>query len=713
MPRLVAAVLVLVSAGAAQPSYERLAEAAKLWALVKYIHPRATSPTVDWDRAFMDNAQSILHAADDTGFAAAVNKMLAALNDPMTRLVPAMRPATARLVASRRPDGVTIVRFRPFGPRGATTRPILEQLEGAGAVVFDLRDAPRAAELFPATLPLAAASTWPIYRVRYHSGYEPPVVSGSGGYRSSWVSFRPVEIPGSPNPIRPVFLVNSRTSIPLVALAAQASGAGAIVSEDALSDAQLPVAELAPFTKSLRARVRTREILYADGTTAIAANLVLNASGDEGLERAAELARAGAWPNAAARPQFTAPVANFAESIHDVPYPNTAVRMLAAARIWGVYRYFHPYLNLYDEDWDAILVRYLARMEQAANAREYHLAVAEMVAQTRDSHCFVSSAELTSYFGSYIPLVEVRWIEERPVVTRVLAAALQSLIRPGDAVINIDGQPAQKRLDELTPYLAASTPQALMDSAMLYFLAGPFGSPVRLDLQSADGTVRQVSANRLNSVSALRPYRTGPVYRLLDSRIGYADLERLTNADVNAMFEMFRNTDAIVLDMRGYPQGTAWSIAPRLTDAVSPIAALFARNVVSGVSDAGSFLSSLRFEQPLPATSSWRYKGRTVMLTDARAISQSEHSGLFYRAANGTKFIGAGTNGANGDVTYFYAPGNIRISFTGQSVCWPDGAQLQRVGLIPDIVVTPTIQGIREGRDEILDRALDYLRTGR
>jgi hypothetical protein len=190
MPRLLAALLILVWAGAAQPAYERLAEAAKLWALVKYVHPRATSPGVDWDRVFTDNVQRILQAADDDAFAAAVDAMLAGLNDPMTRIVPASRPASARLAAFRRPDGVTVVRFRPFGPRGAPAPPLLEQLEGAGAVVFDLRDAPRAAELFPATLPLATASNWPIFRVRYHSGYEPPVPSGSGGYRSSWVTGR-------------------------------------------------------------------------------------------------------------------------------------------------------------------------------------------------------------------------------------------------------------------------------------------------------------------------------------------------------------------------------------------------------------------------------------------------------------------------------------------------------------------------------------------
>ena len=85
----------------------------------------------------------------------------------------------------------------------------------------------------------------------------------------------------------------------------------------------------------------------------------------------------------------------------------------------------------------------------------------------------------------------------------------------------------------------------------------------------------------------------------------------------------------------------------------------------------------LTFQQRLPDTAGPRYAGKTVMLIDDRAISQSEHSGLFYRAANGTKhFIGSGTTGANGDTTFFFAPGGIRINFTGHDVRWPDGTQL-------------------------------------
>lgn len=85
---------------------------------------------------------------------------------------------------------------------------------------------------------------------------------------------------------------------------------------------------------------------------------------------------------------------------------------------------------------------------------------------------------------------------------------------------------------------------------------------------------------------------------------------------------------------------------------------------------------------------------------------------MFLEATADAKFIGSPTTGANGDVTVTVLPGDITVSFTGQSVRHADGRQLQRVGIQPDIRVDQTIKGVREGRDEILQRAIVYLKTG-
>jgi len=97
------------------------------------------------------------------------------------------------------------------------------------------------------------------------------------------------------------------------------------------------------------------------------------------------------------------------------------------------------------------------------------------------------------------------------------------------------------------------------------------------------------------------------------------------------------------------------------------------------------------------------------MLVDERTISQAVHTGLFFEAANDTKFIGSATEGANGDVTNLSVPGGIYLGFSGQGVWHADGRQLQRVGLQPAVEVQPTLAGIRAGKDEVLDRAIEYL----
>ncbi len=81
------------------------------------------------------------------------------------------------------------------------------------------------------------------------------------------------------------------------------------------------------------------------------------------------------------------------------------------------------------------------------------------------------------------------------------------------------------------------------------------------------------------------------------------------------------------------------------------------------------------------------------MLIDERTQSQAEHTGLFFRAANGTRFVGSNSAGADGEITAMVVPGGITIGFTGQSVKHPDGRQLQRIGLVPDVLAKPTIRG--------------------
>jgi C-terminal processing protease CtpA/Prc len=85
---------------------------------------------------------------------------------------------------------------------------------------------------------------------------------------------------------------------------------------------------------------------------------------------------------------------------------------------------------------------------------------------------------------------------------------------------------------------------------------------------------------------------------------------------------------------------------------------------------------------------------------------------MLERAGSHVTFVGAPTVGANGNVTEVALPGGYYISFSGLGVQHADGRQLQRVGIQPNVRISPTLDGVRAGRDEALETALRLAERG-
>jgi C-terminal processing protease CtpA/Prc len=513
-----------------------------------------------------------------------------------------------------------------------------------------------------------------------------------------------------------VFLINGWSELPPEALALQIAGKAAIIVEGSASDASLGVkTHPVPLSDGVVAEIRLGEIISEDGSGGflpdrIVAPSQLPGEGDQALTAALELLK-DFKPSKTTRAPLPVHAAPMPENAYpEMAFPPLEYRLLAAFRIWTVINYFFPYKDLIGEDWDDVLREFIPRMEQADSALSYHLAVAEMITHIHDSHGGIYSPILQQHWGPAWPPIRLQIIENAPVITAILDKEITKTagVRYGDIVLKIDGENAMVRIAERAKYRAASTPHWLMYQAAFASLSGPEDSLVTLSVRDRDQRVKEVQLPRRTEYGSFNiSQRSGEVVRLLSDDIGYADLDRLEISMVDEMFEKFKNTKAIIFDMRGFPQGTLWAIAPRLAKENGVGAALFQRPFVITPDESQSI--SYTFVQPILSTEKWRYKGKTVMLIDERAISQAEHTGLFFEAANHTKFIGSHTAGANGDITNFNVPGGIVIMFTGQAVRHADGRQLQRIGLVPDIEIKPTIEGIQNGKDEVLEGAIEYL----
>ncbi len=734
MKRAAALVLALgFLAGAAAQSapgdsrIERVAALGKLWAAVKYFHPYLAYKQLDWDAPLLAALSKAAAAGNTAEYAGTVQSMLDALGDPVTTVVPNQAVATpSSQPLLQEVGGVLVITLNPATVADARLPRLGEEIDQANAVVFDLRNqgswgagqSSAVGLLFVSaglnTRLISGVLKMPGQRGRVHSGLAAPWDGGSVYYHSAFFVRDGTVIQGAggeaDKPV--VFLVDPSSNLPPIAVALQAAGKAKIVAAGGLSDSGLVEKHLITLPQGVQVQLRATELVYEDGTGGPVPDLSVPASAGSPLEAALKLVRTPRPWAAAPRPSLPAYGVPLREESYSRPeYPDWAHRMLAAFRIWSAFEYFHAYRSLMDDDWDKVLMESLARLDTAADTRAYALALAAMLSHTDDSHVSpTSSRAFDEFLGTARPEVTTRIIEGLPVIT---AAPSGSGLAPGDVVLRVEGEESAARLARLKPYFAASTPQSLDRKLMQVWLNGAPESAAVLSVRDGAGSVKEVRVPRTAKLRPLRE-RTGETARVLDGNIGYVDLDGLAPSGVNAMFEKLKGTRAIIFDMRGYPQGTAWLIAPRLTDRRQVAAARFRRPLAfspPGISgDVATLGAAWDFQQYLPESDQWKYRGRTVMLIDERTMSQAEHAGLFFEAANGTRFIGSRTAGANGDVTRVIVPGGISISFSGQEIRHADGRALQRVGLIPDIEVKPTIAGIRAGRDEVLERALEYLK---
>jgi C-terminal processing protease CtpA/Prc len=69
--------------------------------------------------------------------------------------------------------------------------------------------------------------------------------------------------------------------------------------------------------------------------------------------------------------------------------------------------------------------------------------------------------------------------------------------------------------------------------------------------------------------------------------------------------------------------------------------------------------------------------------------------------------IGNRTKGSDGDVCFSKLDKNVSIGVGCVRVQFPDGRDFEGVGIVPDIIVYPKIEDLRNNIDAVLNKALE------
>ena len=684
-----------------------LAALGRIWGIVEYAHPWLGYRDIDWDAAAVRAIDHVRASPNDlTG---ALTEMFATLGDDASFVRhPCVETAAPAVDRSTRTLASGIVYVAATTSVDANT---ITMLRGAHTAIVDLRPQPgrcAAPSLSADLVPLLVRGNVPRARVRKvkHHGYRSQDPANTyEQYQSSFVTIGTGFESGANDAqvAKVVFIVNERSVIPPFATALAAAETATFVTAgkfplaSALDHCEMGLPD------GMLVTLRTSELVDDDGYVAEpSAMITLDATAPESDVLAAALqlakprsARRRASGSSAQRlPDYQwRPDATYAE----MNLPPPAYRILAAYRIWNVIHFFYGYPELIG-DWHMQLNELIVTLEHATTQHAYELALAEIMTRVPDGQSLVSSKAFLALRGAASPPFRVMPVEDKPVVVDVLLGT--ATVKPGDELLRIDGRDVAERMAELARYTSAST-----ELTKKYYVArdlpnGAVGSQSVFTFKRPDGTQYDVTLTR-----GTPPIPDPQAWRILDGNIAYVDLRYLDVEEVPALFEEIRNTHAMIIDIRNSPRGVFVDMGLRMKNGGSTVTSkIRVPELIGGAFDHTELVQDIGNQPFTP------YTGRTIALIDERTQSQAEHTALTFNAVAATEFVGSPTAGANGNVTSFVVPGNILVHFTGMDVRFADGRQLQRVGVQPHYRVERTIRGLAEGRDELLEKAIDVVR---
>ena len=422
----------------------------------------------------------------------------------------------------------------------------------------------------------------------------------------------------------------------------------------------------------------------------------------------------------AGRTQFylaTAPSVGNPQFEHELTYsgaafPDAGMQLLGLFRLWNIVHYFYPARDTMADTpantvayWEAVLTDAVPRIALAKTKESYQLELLRVIAKINDTHANLwSSLDVRPPVGACRVPVHIRFVEGVPLVIRQIGAAAG--LEPGDRVAAIGGVPVAELIKEWRPFYAASNePTRLRDmaAAMTRGACGPVkmaitraGMPLTVDVERVKPDPAEVMKTAYHD-------RPGPAFQKLSPEVAYLKLSDVKVAEAAQYIRDAAGTKGLIIDIRNYPsEFMVFALGALLHKEKTA----FVRFTYVDPANPGLALTGIPLEIT-PAEP--HYKGKVVVLVNEQSISQSEYTAMAFRSVPGAVVIGSTTAGADGNVSQIPLPGGYRTMISGLGVFYPDMRPTQRVGIVPDIVVSPTIEGVKAGKDELVDAAIRHI----
>jgi len=393
--------------------------------------------------------------------------------------------------------------------------------------------------------------------------------------------------------------------------------------------------------------------------------------------------------------------------------PDAGFRLLALYKFWSMIQYYYPYKYMIDKNWNDVLKEYIPLFISAENRQEYQLTVLQLIGETDNTNADIGSYGSHRIFKrseSYSAPLQVQFIEHKLVVTDYynLEYLQDSIIKIGDIITHINGKTVESIVDSIKKFYPASNETARLRNISSSILSSN-NNTINIQYISSGqvkkNTLPVLDYHGLKRTEWFEEYISKKNRKIIDGNIGYFPLVRLKTHEIPIIMDSFKNTKGIIIDIRDRSAISPISLASYFISNSTP----FVKHTVRNVNNPGEFTFASIIEIP---EANETYKGKVVVIVNEQTQSTGEYLTMALKASENTTIVGSTTAGAIGNFfSHIFLPGAIVTPIPKVGIYYPDGTPTQRIGIIPDVWMEPTIEGIKSGKDEVLEKAIEVMKN--
>lgn len=311
---------------------------------------------------------------------------------------------------------------------------------------------------------------------------------------------------------------------------------------------------------------------------------------------------------------------------------------------------------------------------------------------------------LTKYFGERYSPIKLTFAEHKAVVNDFYNENLakESGIQKGDVITEINGETVENIIKNRLKYTPASNyPTQLRKIS--YNLLNSNSETINIKF-SRNGKTEEKTIKTYTGTELKYTREKKEFFKMLDNNVAYFYMGSVKGDELPAVFEKIKDTKGLVIDFRSYPSDF---VTVKMGKLLKPEITEFVK--FSNTNNTQPGLFTFTPSLGIPGSGKNSYQGKIAILINETTQSSAEYHTMAFRTAPSSKVFGSQTAGADGNVSDFILPGNISTMISGIGVYYPDGKETQRIGIIPDVEVKPTIDGIKNNKDEVLEKAMNWI----